>query len=54
MMKRTIKPGNRRRRRIALQRTRGAQDLRKLVGRLTKDYSPKELNWGPPVGREVW
>jgi len=33
---------------------RGAQDLRKLVERLTKSYSPKELDWGRPVGREVW
>jgi antitoxin MazE len=33
---------------------RGGHDLRKLVRRIPKDYRPEELDWGPPVGREVW
>jgi len=37
-----------------LRRVRGGHDLRALVGRISKKYKPKELAWGPPVGREVW
>jgi antitoxin MazE len=37
-----------------LRRVRGGHDLRELVKRIPKDYAPKELDWGPPVGREVW
>ena len=37
-----------------IRRVRGRHDLRKLVARIPKKYSPKELDWGPPVGREVW
>ncbi|HEV8131515.1 MAG TPA: AbrB/MazE/SpoVT family DNA-binding domain-containing protein [Acidobacteriota bacterium] len=37
-----------------IRRVRGGHDLRELVGRISKDYKPEELNWGPPVGREVW
>ena len=37
-----------------LRRVRGGHDLRELVRRIPKDYKPKELDWGYPVGREVW
>ena len=31
-----------------------AHDLSELVKRIPKNYEPEELDWGPPVGREVW
>jgi len=37
-----------------VRRVRGRYSLRDLVRRVPKDYKPKELDWGPPVGREVW
>jgi len=37
-----------------LRRVRGGHDLRDLVRRIPKDYKPEELDWGYPVGREVW
>jgi len=37
-----------------VRRVRGGHDLRELVKRIPKDYEPKELDWGPPVGGEVW
>jgi len=37
-----------------VRRVRRGHDLRALVGRLSKKYKPEELDWGPPVGREVW
>jgi len=37
-----------------LRRVRGGHDLRELVRRISKGYEPEELDWGPPVGREVW
>jgi antitoxin MazE len=37
-----------------VRRVRGGHDLRKLVGGISKEYKPEELDWGPPVGREVW
>ena len=37
-----------------VRRVRGGHDLRKLVSRIPKKYKPRELDWGPPVGREVW
>jgi antitoxin MazE len=33
---------------------RGRYDLRTLVKRIPKRYENEELDWGPPVGREVW
>ena len=35
-------------------RVRGGHDLKKLVAQIPKDYEPEEVDWGPPVGREVW
>ena len=37
-----------------VRRVRGRYDLRKLVSRISRRYKQKELDWGPPVGREVW
>ena len=37
-----------------VHRVRGGHDLRTLVRRIPRDYSPEELDWGPPTGREVW
>jgi antitoxin component of MazEF toxin-antitoxin module len=33
---------------------RGGHDLRELVRRIPKDYKSEEVDWGYPVGREVW
>jgi antitoxin MazE len=37
-----------------VRRVRGGHNLRELVRRIPKDYVPEELDWGSPVGREVW
>ena len=37
-----------------LRRVRGGHDLSELVRRIPKDYKSGELDWGYPVGREVW
>jgi len=37
-----------------VRRVRGGHDLKKLVKRIPKGYEPEELDWGKPVGREVW
>ncbi|MDQ7840431.1 MAG: transcriptional regulator/antitoxin, MazE [bacterium] len=37
-----------------VRRVRGGRDLRELVRRIPKDDKTKELDWGRPVGREVW
>jgi antitoxin MazE len=37
-----------------LRQVRGGHDLRELVRRIPKDYKPGELDWGYPMGREVW
>jgi antitoxin MazE len=36
------------------RRVRGGHDLRDLVRRIPKDHTPAELDWGRPVGQEVW
>jgi antitoxin MazE len=36
------------------RRTRGGHNLRELVSRITRVYEPEDLDWGKPVGREVW
>lgn len=33
---------------------RGKQSLEELVSRIPKDYTAEELDWGEPVGQEVW
>ena len=37
-----------------VRRVRGGHDLRALVRRIPRDHSVGELDWGAPVGREVW
>jgi antitoxin MazE len=37
-----------------VHRVRGGQDLKQLVKRIPKGYKPEELDWGHPVGKEVW
>ena len=37
-----------------VKRVRGKQSLRELVSRIPKNYEAAELDWGEPVGREVW
>lgn len=37
-----------------VRRVRGGHDLRALVRRIPKDSRTEELEWGSPVGREVW
>jgi len=37
-----------------VRRVRGGYDLRQLVSRIPKGHKPERLDWGPPVGREVW
>lgn len=37
-----------------VSRVRGGHDLRELVARMPEDYRVQEMDWGPPVGREVW
>ena len=37
-----------------LRRVRGGHDLRELVSRIPKQDRPEEMDWGPPIGREVW
>ena len=37
-----------------ITRIRGKYILRELVARLPKNSRGKEVNWGSPVGKEVW
>jgi len=37
-----------------VRRIRGKQSLQELVSRIPKNYEPQEVDWGKPVGREVW
>ena len=36
------------------RRIRGRQSLQELVSRIPKGYKAEEMDWGEPVGREVW
>ena len=36
------------------RRLRGRQSLHELVSRIPKNYRPKEVDWGRPIGREDW
>ena len=36
------------------RRIRGKYKLEDLVSRIPKGYKAKELDWGKPVGKEVW
>ena len=37
-----------------VRRVRGKQSLEKLVKRIPKNCKTGEIDWGKPVGREVW
>lgn len=37
-----------------VRRVRGQFDLGELVREIPAGYTPGELDWGPPVGREGW
>lgn len=37
-----------------VKRIRGKQNLKELVSRIPKNYKPKEVEWGKPVGGEEW
>ena len=37
-----------------LRRVRGKQSLQNLVSRIPKNYKADEIDWGKPVGGEVW
>ncbi|MES2176739.1 MAG: AbrB/MazE/SpoVT family DNA-binding domain-containing protein [Gemmatimonadota bacterium] len=37
-----------------VRRVRGGHDLSELVRRIPKGYRSEELEWGDPVGQEVW
>ncbi len=37
-----------------VKRVRGRIRLKELLSRIPKNYRPKEVEWGKPVGREDW
>ncbi len=37
-----------------VKRMRGKQSLKESVSRIPKNYRAEEVDWGKPVGREVW
>jgi antitoxin MazE len=36
------------------KRVRGRHNLKDLVARIPKNYQTGEVDWGEPVGNEVW
>ena len=36
------------------KRVRGRHSLEDLVARIPESYQPGEIDWGEPVGKEVW
>ena len=38
----------------SVKRVRGKRDLQELVSRIPENYKSSEMEWGKPVGREVW
>jgi len=36
------------------KRQRGRHNLKELVARIPKNYQTSEVDWGEPVGKEVW
>ena len=36
------------------RRIRGKRSLQELVSRIPKDYKSEEMEWGEPMGKEVW
>ena len=39
---------------ITVKKTRSKYDLAELVARIPKRYRAKEVDFGPPVGKEEW
>ena len=37
-----------------VRRVRGKQSLQELVSRIPRNYKTREIDWGEPVGKEVW
>ena len=37
-----------------VSRSRGKYKLEELVREIPEDYTPGEVEWGDPVGKEVW
>ena len=36
------------------RRIRGTKSLEKLVSLIPEDYQAEEMDWGEPIGKEVW
>ena len=36
------------------KRIRGRHKLKDLVARIPEDYKTSEVDWGEPVGKEIW
>ncbi|MGD9016894.1 MAG: AbrB/MazE/SpoVT family DNA-binding domain-containing protein [Desulfobacterales bacterium] len=36
------------------KRIRGHHNLKDLVSRIPENYEPGEVDWGEPVGKEIW
>jgi len=39
---------------IPSRRVRGKVSLKELVLRIPKNKRPREMDWGKPIGKEVW
>ncbi len=37
-----------------VRRVRGRRNLQTLVSRIPKNYTAGEIDWGSPVGNEIW
>ena len=37
-----------------IMRIRGKRSLQELVSRIPKNHKPGEVEWGNPIGSEVW
>jgi antitoxin MazE len=37
-----------------IKRKRGKYNLKDLVARIPEDYQADEVDWGDPIGKEVW
>ena len=35
-------------------KVRGRYDLQELLSKMPKEYRVEELDWGEPIGKEVW
>ncbi len=37
-----------------VKKIRGRHNLKDLVARIPEDYQANEVDWGDPVGKEIW